>query len=195
MRVFWGWGKICEICVCILFQSCQNVKSIQVKKWASFFCLSQLFSKNATPQIFGWVLDTLLYNSRFVCFTKYMFISVIVQIISDCNNKFKIKSFSIYCSVLTFLSRNITFYILYPYSILYSYPQKTLEKREVQKQTNDMEWVKNKRKIETNLPVIIMVSHESILLRDKSHFNFRIKTLILKNFKFINLTDKSSKEQ
>ena len=57
-----------------------------------------------------------------------------------------------------------------------------------------MEWVKNKRKIKTNLPVIRMVSHESILLRDKSNFNVRIKTLILKNFKFINLTDKSFKE-
>ena len=39
-----------------------------------------------------------------------------------------------------------------------------------------------------------MVSHENILLCDKSNFNFRMETLILKNFKFINLADKSSKK-
>ena len=39
-----------------------------------------------------------------------------------------------------------------------------------------------------------MVSHENILLRDKSNFNFRMETLILKNFKLINLADRSSKK-
>ena len=57
-----------------------------------------------------------------------------------------------------------------------------------------MKWVKNKRKIKANLLVIRMVSHENILLRDKSNFNFRMETLILKNFKFINLADRSSKK-
>ena len=39
-----------------------------------------------------------------------------------------------------------------------------------------------------------MVSHENILLRDKRNLNFQIETLILKKFKFINLSDETFKK-